>query len=435
MTVKRYVITTAVPGQKANRKFLSTILNYCAKNSARLLILPSANIRKTDELDPIILDTGCVVTKDVVLNKNIRVCTMTINPESEDPIYGLDRLVHKLGSLVLASPKLRMKSIPSPKTGIPKILMTPGAVTNPNKRLTRKGLIASKDHVNSAIVVEIKNSRIFHYRQLVSNSDGHFYDLCKKYTQNSVESVTLEALVPGDYHVGYTDPKVRDVVFSIAKLMKPKYIFLHDFFDGISVNHHIQHKILQKALLKDKNDLTEELKLCAKELTSLSPLAKRLVIVKSNHDEFLDKWLDEAKYLSSEVNHVIGLELALAKARGRDPLKSGICKFAKFNNVTFLKSDQSFKITQKQIECGVHGHLGPNGAKGYTKGLEKAYGNIIFGHTHTPEILREAWVVGTSSLLKLNYNKGPSSWMHTLALVYPNGSKQLINVIDGEWKL
>jgi hypothetical protein len=41
--------------------------------------------------------------------------------------------------------------------------------------------------------------------------------------------------------------------------------------------------------------------------------------------------------------------------------------------------------------------------------------------------------MGTSTYLKLNYNVGPSSWMQSLCLVYSNGARQLINVINGSY--
>ena len=65
---------------------------------------------------------------------------------------------------------------------------------------------------------------------------------------------------------------------------------------------------------------------------------------------------------------------------------------------------------------------------------ENAYGLSVTGHAHTPEILRGAWQVGTTSKLNLDYTKGsPSSWFQTACLVYPNGSRQLISVVDGKW--
>ena len=67
--------------------------------------------------------------------------------------------------------------------------------------------------------------------------------------------------------------------------------------------------------------------------------------------------------------------------------------------------------------------------------MELAYGSCVIGHIHSPEILRNAFCVGTSTHLSLEYNKGPSSWCNTSCLVHKNGSKQLINCIKGNWRV
>ena len=87
------------------------------------------------------------------------------------------------------------------------------------------------------------------------------------------------------------------------------------------------------------------------------------------------------------------------------------------------------------VELGAHGDKGANGARGSLHAMENAYGNSVSGHSHSPEILRGAWQVGTCSYLKLEYNQGPSSWLHSSCLLYPNGARQLINVIGGQWRL
>ena len=103
------------------------------------------------------------------------------------------------------------------------------------------------------------------------------------------------------------------------------------------------------------------------------------------------------------------------------------------DKVKWLSIDDDYRV--EGIQCGAHGHLGANGSRGSLEAMETAYGNSVSGHSHTPQILRGAWCVGTSSLLKLEYNRGASSWLHSSCLIYPGGARQLINCIDGKWKL
>lgn len=53
---------------------------------------------------------------------------------------------------------------------------------------------------------------------------------------------------------------------------------------------------------------------------------------------------------------------------------------------------------------------------------------------NSPCIYEGCYQVGVSARLDLEYVRGCSSWMHTHALIYPDGSRTLINVINGKWR-
>lgn len=428
--MKRYIISSITPNAEINTNFFNSIKNYAHRNRAEIILMPT-DLSKFSQED---LDKNeYILLGDLKLNNNLIASIMPIKHSQVDPITGLERIGHNNKSYIYSSPKQRLKSIPNPSENLPRVLMTPGSVSRTVSAGTKAAIISNIDHVNGALIVEIENSSIYHYRQVQADRHGSFIDLGTQYNSDgSIKKVELEALIPGDYHCGFTDPVVKNVIINIIKKYNPKYLVLHDFFDGISINHHMDGKILTKARMGDLNDLTSELLFAANELKQLSNIARKVVVVKSNHDDFIDRWINEGKYVYDARNHIIGLELALAKANGRDPLEYGLTKYQKYDNVKFLELDESFKISKKDIEVGAHGHKGANGSRGSTSGLEKCYGNIVYGHSHTPEILRGVWVVGTSTHLKLGYNEGPSSWMQSMCLVYPNGARQLINVIKNK---
>jgi hypothetical protein len=56
----------------------------------------------------------------------------------------------------------------------------------------------------------------------------------------------------------------------------------------------------------------------------------------------------------------------------------------------------------------------------------------VIGHSHTAGKFKNMTQMGTTSKLRMGFNKGPSSWIHCSALVYKNGQVQLINSIDGK---
>ena len=86
------------------------------------------------------------------------------------------------------------------------------------------------------------------------------------------------------------------------------------------------------------------------------------------------------------------------------------------------------------VRLDPHGDIGKGGKRNPgMRGIESAFGPCFIGHAHSPEILRDVWRVGTSSLYDLGYNGDtPDAWFHTSGLLYSNGSRQLINSIGGE---
>jgi len=446
----RYVVSTAVEGCKVHTGFLSAIDNHNKRRKAMTLVLPSidpaANV--PFHLDPK-LSEAAIVSDDLALNDNLFISSIKMSAKHIDPVTGLARIGQRNGSFIYASPKQRLKMTPTSNMRLPHALMTTGALTRADydtRRFMSKrtAYIADNDHVMGAIIVEVEDDTLFHYRQVQAEKSGAFIDLGIMYMPDgSTKQVRPEALVLGDWHSGETDEEassafISSAADSVIQTTKPRRLIIHDGFNGKSISHHeIDNVILRaKHAANNKLDLRDELETYAKELEFMASFdfIEEVVIVKSNHDEFLDRYLAQGRYVEDAHNHRLALSLAAAMIDGTNPVEAymklrGMKNAAKF---TWLKRDEDYSIAR--VELGAHGDKGANGARGSLQSTEKAYGNSVSGHSHTPEILRGAWQVGTCSLLKLDYNQGPSSWMHTSCLVYGNGSRQLINVINGRWR-
>jgi hypothetical protein len=90
----------------------------------------------------------------------------------------------------------------------------------------------------------------------------------------------------------------------------------------------------------------------------------------------------------------------------------------------------------KGIQMDLHGDKGPNGARGSIKNLRRVGCRVMIGHSHSPGFNEGAMQVGTSSRLQLEYNHGGvSGWLHTHGVVYANGKRQLITIINGKYRL
>lgn len=439
---KRFVITTAVTGGVVHKGFLKSIDTYCKANNAELLILLSTDPASKNKkiIDPILQDRNIVVT-DVALNNSLFLSTIKLSAKQIDPITGLSRIGQRNGSFIYASPKQRLKTVANSNTKTPHALMTTGALTKSNYQTSRymserTGTIAENDHIMGAIIVEIENNNTFHFRQIQANKSGHFADLGKLYTDTEINKFTPAVFSLGDWHSGETDPTAKKAWFEIIETMKIPKVIIHDGFNGKSINHHEQkNKILRAQLaMSNKLSLESELREYAKDLNELTEKCQ-VVISRSNHDDFLDYYIREGKYVDDPQNYLFASKLATVMIEGKNPLRYAIEELIGLKHpekIKWLEMDEDYKIAG--IEYGAHGHKGANGSKGSLKSMEQAYGSSVSGHTHVPEILRQCWSNGTSSLLKLGYNSGPSGWVHSSTLGYENGMRQLINVIKGKWK-
>ncbi len=318
--------------------------------------------------------------------------------------------------------------------------MTTGALTTADYSSDRymshrTAHIAEHDHVLGAIVVEVDTEKRFHFRQVQADSHGAFADLGKMYSADHVADYPPEALILGDLHDGETDAVAFGCFItdkdSVLNVCNPKTLFIHDGFNGLTVNHHEAKNTIIQALRT--MTLATELYNYGTTLLKLSKLFEEVIIVRSNHDDFLDRYLQDGAYLHDPANLDIAAKLVNAMLKGLNPVRAGVELSTTLpSHVKWLKYDEDYKIAG--VECGAHGHRGANGSKGNLRAMENAYGNSISGHAHTPEILRGAFQVGTCSKLKLSYNIGPSSWLHASALIYANGQRQILNVIDGKWR-
>ena len=83
--------------------------------------------------------------------------------------------------------------------------------------------------------------------------------------------------------------------------------------------------------------------------------------------------------------------------------------------IILLYRDDSYVI--KNIKTFMHGDKRPNGECGSHRNLNKIDVKSFVGHSHSLGIFGGCWQVGTSFLVRMGYNSGPSSWMHTHCVI------------------
>lgn len=453
MTKKSYLITSVQSCASPHSTLLDGFEAYAEDNNSEIIILPliGKNAREDfDEIHPVFKEYYDIEPGKRKLNSNIQIEQFNIRPYQIDPVTGLNRFAQRETTLIFASPKQRLKPIAHSNHKHPKFLVTTGACTRPNyatgmdvsAERRRLGGIATRDHVYGGLVVEIENNKIFHMRHLRANKRGSFVDLGTRYDGEDRSESVLEALVLGDYHMGWTLPEVRETTFDMIEEYKPKRLVLHDFFDGHSVNHWIDKRFIEDKLIQqmDRNHhiLEKELKDGYDELCKLSELMKgeKIYFVASNHHEFLNRYLNEGRFMKDPPNARFGFKLAgyMAQKDFNNPMEAGYKMMGKLpNNIIFLRRDQDLKVRGYQL--GAHGDKGPGGGYGSIIAKENDWGKSISGHVHKAQILRDTYTVGTMLPLNPYYMRGhPSDFSHTHGFLWNTGTVQLVNIIDGKYK-
>ena len=435
---KRYFVSAIVAGMPVNEKFMQSILNYCDKEKAELILLVMRGVSISDNFEEEVLSKySKYFHTDVQFNENLRALDFMLCPQQIISLTGLSRLTKKGTSLIVAHTKLQMESVPSRVGEFYHLMYSTGCVNLPNYKTDRIGSIAKQDHTNSGLIVEIENKNIFHIRNVVSDRSNGFCDLGKYYKQESISDIENH-IVLGDSHIGIEDKRAHDVSKEMINYLKPTKIFFHDLIDFHSVNPHEKNDMFaryernenQKSLEKELNYAGQFLEDFIKDFSKTE-----CVSIPSNHVDFLDRYLTSGQFVFDSVeNAKLACELFSKKLEGVNPIKY-FFETRKYKLNNFIFPEREDVLNSWGIDH-IHGDYGNNGARGSIRSLDVCYSNNISGHSHSASIFRNSYKVGTLSKLIQRYNKnGGSSWTMTNGIIYKNGTIQLINIVNGKWRM
>jgi hypothetical protein len=458
---KIYIITAAQNATPIHEPFFAALLKYCELRDAELMVIPYRYKNPTSlwsdtnkggewwfsSLEPYLVDTKVKITKSLQMLGQIKT-----QPTAVAPLSGFDAFTGS-DSAILGHPKVQLKTIATPSKQMPKILTTTGACTVENYTDSKAGHKGRFHHNISALVVEVDGDK-FHLRHVHGEDDGSFYDLQYHYTPRGRSLYgRVAAFVPGDIHAEFVDKSVEKAMFgkgSICDVLNPETIAYHDIEDFYRRNHHHNGNdvIAFGKHHYGRNNVEEGLQMSADFIDRNARPDTMNLIVRANHDEAFDRWLADAdpKYDPENARFYYYMKFhQLDSVAMTDTGFSYIDAFEFWcnnpldqlgiqenDNVVFLKRDESFVVAG--IEIGFHGDKGINGSRGSAQAFSKIGPKTIIGHSHSPSITEGCYQVGLSAQLNLEYASGPSSWLHSHCVVYPNGSRVLLNVIDGDWR-
>jgi len=370
-------------------------------------------------------------------------------PTAQRPLSGFEAY-HGRKSTVIPHVKFDLKCVPSAMSEGTKFMYTTGTVGKMNYIQKRVGIKAEHHHCYGALLVEVDDQGHWWCRQLNADSKGRIYDIGVCVDEGKATAVNrVEAITWGDVHLQDIDPSVRKIAWGpggVLDALMPKAQFMGDLVDPPRSYHNMKdpHVVFEQYVLgrESMGDMCDNIV----EFLNVESWREgtKTVVVNSNHDNMVERWLREADYRRDPVNALFFLNLQHAKYKAIAEQDSSfhVCEYAMnergcSKSVRWLREDESYIICRDAkggIECGMHGHLGPNGARGSAANLAKLARRINRGHSHTADITDGVYTAGTSSRLDLGYNKGPSSWSHSFTVTFENGKRQIITIYAGKWR-
>jgi len=436
---KRFIITWGQNNTPIHKDFFDNIKAYAEFIGAEILVIAGRYKNPTS----IFVDKKQDVwSKEIVpyldanrhdIHQFVSIMSdVKIQPTAVNPLTGMAGMSGGK-SCIFGSPKVHMETIPTLEGHQPKIMLTTGAVTQKNYTDSKAGKKGEFHHTLGFVLVEIKNKNKFFARQVTADNKGDFYDLyyhVKGQVINKINSI--EAIVMGDIHLGDEDNQVIKSTEKLLSYLKPNKTIIHDLFNGYSISHHHENDPILKFHKEQNgtNSLKDEIRNMIEWIKKMQKY--NLVIVRSNHDDFVDRWILRSDWKKDVKNSLEYMEYTSVLLKGK--AKKGIIPYIineNFKNIITLNRDESFKI--KGWELGAHGDYGSNGSRGNLNQFRKLNTKIIVGHYHSPGRRDGALSVGTSTKLRLEYNYGPSSWLQSHVIIHQNGKAQHINFIDGDY--
>jgi hypothetical protein len=458
-----YIFTSAQNNTKINEAVWSNLLALAEYHGAELIVgtysyninaYGSGNTKRGHEDDGeegLWYDPRLIPYIEAGDDLNIRLCDTlqwcgraNVMPTAVKPLSGFETYCNG-ASGIFPHAKFALESLPIMKGEPTRMNYTTGTVTQRNYIARKAGLKAEHHHAYGAVIVEVDSEGDWFVRQLNADSEGTICDLnTMAWNGEIIEEVSVSAITWGDIHYSKMDEEVEALNWApggIFDTLSPDFQFIHDLIDFEARRHHDAknpHKLF-RLYVKGQDSVEMELREAAHFLGMIDQGNEcKTIVVDSNHDNDLERWLREADFKVDPPNAVFYLECQLAKYRSMvegeelHMIEHVMVEHFDVQNIKFLRPDESYMV--EGIEQGMHGHLGPNGARGTPRNLSKITTKANTGHTHSAAIVDGCYVAGVSGKLEQGYNVGPSSWSNSHVVTYQNGKRCVLTIRNGKWR-
>lgn len=357
-------------------------------------------------------------------------------PTASEPLNGLNAIAQDM-NLIVGHGRIHFNTVPRFRNDPLRAMATTGCLTVKNYSRSRVGDKSESHHSYGFCIVEKKKDSVCHMpRNVYADINGNFTDLSYKWKDGKLSKTKkAEAIILGDIHHKLLDEKVYKQTCKITKKIKTKTAVMHDLLDGYNgnLNHHESKDLFlkrQKIVNGDwciKTEIDAAVNFPNKAQEEMG--VKNVYVVHSNHDDFLDKMINEKDYKKDLWNSPAWLEYALIQQtvdlRPHGCIFGYLVNKSANENVKYLSVEDSLRI--KGIQVGQHGHKGTNGSRGTISQFKRLSTKKIHGHNHSPTIRDGVSSVGLTAIIKQYYTRGGlSTHANAHMFIFPNGKRQML---------
>ncbi len=381
---------------------------------------------------------------------------MNILPTNKHPLTDFDGYNGRMSNIVPHA-QIAMESVASMPDEAAKLNFSTGTIGQMNYIQKRAGIIAEQRHSYGAVLVEVNSAGSWWVRQLHIDKDDAICDIGPEGTVGGIrvqggevrQEDIVEAINWGDAHASEMDLWVRELGWSKGGMLDqlhPKFQFMNDLFSMRSRGHWDLKKFhtMYRKYSVGEESVEEEVQVTADFMVEANRDWCEMVVVPSNHDKHLERWLEEADFRIDPTNarYFCWLQYNYLDQIDRDNRSFSVLEFALGDvgapAARYLDIDESFVICRDTpnggVECGLHGHEGNNGARGSTQGLTKLGRAINKGHDHIAAIRLNVYSAGACAST-YPYMNGPHSHSITHTVTFKNSTRQQLTMWDNKFRV
>ena len=401
--------------------------------------------------DPALREYMWITFEDVILNDNLMAQVIKANCTTKSTITGLNQIVAKYdSSIIVAGINQQLKYIPVLKDKTPNMIASTGCCTKyqpvrkddmiiPTKA---EKLACERTSITGALIVELGQNQTFTVRNVEAGKHGHIVDLGIMYNPEYSEPCDGATFVIGDLHAPKHNEVLLQANIDAIKNYGCTRVVLHDSVNMTYISHHNADQAITRAQLVEEGraDIITEVAAFVDILQQLTDIetVDEVIIPYSNHPQHFDKFIQDISRMSKDdINLRTSLMTALAMLDNKNTLQYLVEEIVGFKNPKVQWIDEDKGVEHYGVQVGLHGSERVNGGRMTATSTNNAFRKTVLAHRHSASIDGDTITVGIACEKEQGYNHGLSSWTESSAIVYPNGTVQLLTFVNvkGEYIL